>query len=151
MRPVEAELKSLTSYGVMELEFAWTVTQIDEILTVWGNSMILKELGVTFLDFGFLIFYSAALAGVTIILTRRVFHEILNDWGYRIALVPFLAAGFDVIENINIIFILTSPSSYPSFTPLVVSVCATIKFGLLIVTIIFWVMGLVFTLLKRKS
>ena len=151
MGPVEAELKSLTPYGVMELEFAWTVTQIDEILTVWGNSLILKELGVTFLDFGFLIFYSTTLAGVTLILTRRVFHGTMNDWGYRITLVPFLAAFFDVIENINIIFILTSPSSFPSFAPLVVSVCATIKFSLLIVTIIFWVLGLVITLLKRNS
>lgn len=151
MRPVEAELKSLTPYGVMELEFAWTMAQIDKILAAWGSSLILKELGVTFLDFGFLVFYSITLAGVTLILTRKFFHETLYNWGYRIALVPFLAAIFDVIENINLIFMLTSPSSFPTFAPLVASVCATIKFGLLFGTVIFWLVGCIYTLLKRKS
>ncbi len=151
MRPVEAELKSLTPYGVMELEFAWTIAQIDKILTAWGNSLILKEIGVTFLDFGFLVFYSTALSGVTLILTRKVFHGTMNNWGYRIALVPFLAAIFDVIENINLIFMLTSPSSFPAFAPLVTSVSATIKFSLLVGTVIFWLVGCIHTLLKRKS
>jgi hypothetical protein len=151
MRPVETELKSLTPYGVMELEFAWTMAQIDKILTAWGSSLILKELGVTFLDFGFLVFYSITLAGVTLILTRKFFHETLYNWGYRIALVPFLAAIFDVIENINLIFMLTSPSSFPTFAPLVASVCATIKFSLLFGTVIFWLVGCIYTLLKRKS
>ena len=151
MRPVETELKSLTPYGVMELEFAWTMAQIDKILTAWGSSLILKELGVTFLDFGFLVFYSIALAGVTLILTRKVFNETMSNWGYRITLVPFLAAIFDVIENINIIFMLTSPSSFPTFAPLVTSICATIKFSLLVGTVIFWLVGCIHILLKRKN
>ena len=151
MRPVEAELKSLTSYGVMELEFAWTATQIDNILSAWGNSLISKEIGVTLLDFGFLVFYSTTMAGVTIILTRKIFQETLNNWGYKIALVPFLAAIFDVIENVNLLLMLTSPSSFPTFSPFVASICAVIKFSLLGVTAIFWLIGCVHTLLKRKN
>ena len=131
MRPVEAELKSLTPYGVMELEFAWTITQIDNILTAWGNSLISKEIGVTLLDFGYLVFYSTAMAGVTIILTRKIFQGTMNDWGYKIALVPFLVAIFDAIENVNLLLMLTSPSSFPAVSPFVTSVCAMIKFSLL--------------------
>ncbi|MCK4848934.1 MAG: hypothetical protein KAT16_07925 [Candidatus Heimdallarchaeota archaeon] len=151
MRPVEAELKSLTPYGVMELEFAWNITQIEKILTAWGDTLITKELGVTFLDFGFLIFYSTALAGITLILTHKVFRGTMNSWGYKIAMIPFLAAFFDVIENINLIFMLTSPSSFPVFAPLVASVSATIKFSLLIGTVIFWVIGCIITIMKRKN
>jgi hypothetical protein len=151
MRPVEAELKSLTPYGVMELEFAWTIAQIDNILSTWGNSLISKEIGVTLLDFGFLMFYSTTMAGVTIILTRKVFQETLNNWGYRIALVPFLAAFFDVIENVNLLLMLTSPSSFPAFSPFVASFSAMIKFSLLGVTVIFWLIGFVHTFLKRKN
>ncbi len=150
MRPVEIELKSLTPYGVMELEFAWTITQIDIIFTAWGNSLILKEIGVTLLDFGFLVFYSTAMAGLTIILTRKIFQGTMNSWGYKIALVPFLAAIFDVIENVNLILMLTSPSSFPAFAPFVASTCAMIKFSFLGVTAIFWLIGCVYTLLKRK-
>ncbi|MHA1541820.1 MAG: hypothetical protein ACTSQH_02455 [Candidatus Hodarchaeales archaeon] len=151
MRPVEAELKSLTPYGVMELEFAWTVTQIDSILTAWGNSLISKEIGVTLLDFGFLVFYSTTMAGVTIILTRKIFQETLNTWGYTIAMVPFLAAIFDVIENVNLLLMLTSPSSFPTFSPFLASICAMIKFSLLGLTAIFWLVGCVHTLLKRGN
>jgi hypothetical protein len=142
MLPIETELKSLTPFGVMELEFAWTTSQIDVILSAWGNNLIIKELGVTFLDFGFLVFYSTALAGVTLILIRKVFHVNMYTWGYRIVLVPFIAAFFDIIENFNLIFMLTSPSSFPTFAPLVASVCATIKFSLLIGTFVYWLIGI---------
>jgi len=151
MSPMEAELKSLTPYGVMELEFAWTIAQIDKILVAWGSTLIQTELDVTYLDFCYLIAYSTALAGVTLILTRKVFRGKMKNLGYRLMLVPFLAAFFDVIENVNIIFMLTSPSSFPAFAPLVTSVCATIKFSLLIGTVIFWLIGCTHSLLKRKS
>jgi hypothetical protein len=151
MRPVEAELKSLTPYGVMELEFAWTITQIDNILTTWGDSLISKEIGVTLLDFGFLVFYSTTMAAITIILTRKVFQETLNNWGYIIALVPFLAAFFDVIENVNLLLMLTSPSSFPDFSPFVASICALIKFSLLGLVAIFWLIGCVHTLFNRRN
>ena len=58
-------------------------------------------------------------------------------------------AGFDAIENINLLLMLSSPSSFPSFAPLVASICATIKFGLIIATILFWVIGLVYSAIKR--
>lgn len=150
MLPVETELKSLTPYGVMDLEFAWTVSQINKIFSTWGNSLIMKELGVTLLDFAFLVYYSIFMAGVTLILTRRVFSGVLHSWGYKVTLVPFLAAFFDVVENLNIIFMLISPYSYPVFAPLLVSICATVKFTLLGITIIFWLLGIITALLSQK-
>ncbi|MHA2237636.1 MAG: hypothetical protein ACXAB2_04595 [Candidatus Hodarchaeales archaeon] len=149
MQPVESELTSNTPYGVLDLEFAWTVEQIERIFTAWGDDLISKELGVTFLDFGFLVSYSLALSGITLLLTRRGIFGRLTEWGYLFTVFPLIAASFDVIENINLILMLTSTSSVPSFAPLVASFSAVIKFGMLIVTIIFWIIGFFAFILKR--
>ena len=149
MQPVENELMSSTGFGVMELEFAWTVEQIETIFAAWGESLIAKELGVTIIDTIFLVAYSVALAGVTLLLTRKFFVEPLDTWGYYFTFVPFLAAFFDIVENINLILMLNSPSAFPEFSPFLASVCAMIKFGLLGLTIIFWIIGIIHYLLKR--
>ena len=149
MRPVENELMSNTGYGVLELEFAWTVEQIGVIFNAWDETLIAKELGVTIIDMIFLVAYSVALAGVTLLLTRKVFVEPLDTWGYYFTFVPFLAAFFDFIENINLILMLNSPNNFPEFSPFLASVCALIKFGLLGLTIIFWIIGIIHYLLKR--
>ncbi len=149
MGPVETELTSTTGFGVMELEFAWTIAQIEIIFAAWGESLIVKELGVTLLDMIFLVAYSVTLAGVTLLLTREVFLEPIKNWGYYFTLIPFLAAIFDFVENINLILMLNSPTAFPEFAPFLASVCATIKFGLLIATIVFWIVGLIHYLIKR--
>ena len=151
MRPIEEELKSLTPYGVMELEFAWTVTQINTIFTHWGDVLIAKELTVTLLDFGFLIFYSTLLFGVTLLLNRNILHPKFIHWGNFFSLIPFLAAFFYVIENLNLILMLSSPFSFPTFAPFLVSACATIKFGLLIGILIFWLTSIILTAFLRKE
>ena len=49
MRPVEAALKDASPYGVMELEFAWTVDKMNLILTTWeqaNSSLISQEIFV---------------------------------------------------------------------------------------------------------
>lgn len=71
MRPVEAALKAASPYGVMELEFAWTVDQINQIFDLWITDLIFQELHVTFIDFVFLMAYSIFLAGVTLLISRN--------------------------------------------------------------------------------
>lgn len=149
MRPVETELTSQSEYGVLELEFAWTIDQIETIFTAWGDELITKELGVTFLDFGFLIFYSLTLSGITLILTRRGTFGTLTNWGYFLTIIPIIAALFDGIENINLVLMLTSPSNFPSFAPFIASISAVIKFSLIILTILFWIIGFAFAYLRR--
>jgi hypothetical protein len=102
------------------------------------------------LDFGFLIFYSLALGGVTLLLTRKLFVGPMNLYGYAFTLAPFIAAILDVIENINLILMLTSPSSIPEFAPMLASISATFKFGLIILTIAFWGVGLIYSLIRRE-
>ncbi len=150
MRPIEMELTSQTAYGVIDLEFAWNVERMEGILSSWEDELITKEVNAVLLDFGFLIFYSLALAGVTILLTKSGVFTSLTNIGYYFTLIPFLAALFDAIENVNLLFILTSPSNYPQFAPFVASICATIKFSLIIATVLFWFGGAIFSIVRRR-
>ena len=149
MRPIELELTTQTVYGIIDLEFAWSVGQTEKILATWGEELISKEINAVLLDFGFLVVYSLSLAGVTFLLTK---FGVFGSWanlGYYFTLIPFLAAFLDFVENINLLIVLNFPSSFPSFAPLVASICATIKFGLIIATVLFWIIGLAYSLVKR--
>ncbi|MHA1977161.1 MAG: hypothetical protein ACW98F_07015 [Candidatus Hodarchaeales archaeon] len=149
MRPIELELTSQTVYGVIDLEFAWNVEQINQILSSWGDELITMEVNAVLLDFGFLVVYSLSLAGVSLLLTKFGMFGTWSNWGYYFTLIPFVAASFDVVENVNLLLILSSPSSFPSFAPLIASICATIKFGLIIATVVFWIAGLGFSIIIK--
>ncbi len=149
MRPIEVELTTQTAYGVIDLEFAWNVEQMETILSSWGDELIAKEINAVLLDFGFLVVYSLSLTGVTLLLTKLGAFTSLTNLGYYFAILPFIAAGFDFIENVNLLLVLSSPSSFPSFAPLLASICAALKFGLIIITIIFWFGGILYSLVQR--
>lgn len=152
MRPTEEALKAVSSYGVMELEFAWTVEQIDLIFNTWTDAnpdLITQELNVTLLDYGFLVAYSTFFAGVTLLITRKLLTRNLETFGLYMTLVPFIAALFDAIENFNLILMISSPSNYPPFSPFMTSAFATLKFGLLIITVVFLVVSVVLWIYKR--
>ena len=106
MRPVEEALKAISPYGVMELEFAWTVAKINQIFNAWGTELIAQELYVTLLDFIFLIVYSTFFASVTLLLTRRILSGRIQLVGFYMTIIPLIAALFDAIENINLILML---------------------------------------------
>ncbi|MHA2108007.1 MAG: hypothetical protein ACXABU_05530 [Candidatus Hodarchaeales archaeon] len=149
MRPIEQELTTQSVYGVIDLEFAWNVLQMEQILASWGDDLIAMEINAVLLDFGFLIVYSLSLAGITLLITQS---GILRSWtnlGYYFTVIPFIAAAFDVIENINLLLILSSPSSFPTFAPFVASVCASFKFGLIIATALFWLLGVSSYVIRR--
>jgi hypothetical protein len=149
MRPIELDLTTQTAYGVIDLEFAWNIEQMETILSSWGEELIAKEINAVLLDFGFLIVYSLSLFGVTLLLTKAGTFTNLTHLGYYFAILPFIAAGFDFIENVNLLLILTSPSSFPSFAPLFASICAALKFALIAITILFWFVGIIYSLLRR--
>ncbi|UCG03269.1 MAG: hypothetical protein JSW11_04610 [Candidatus Heimdallarchaeota archaeon] len=151
MRPVEAALKAASPYGVMELEFAWTMEQIEQIFGTWTEELITQELTVTYIDYGFLLAYSTFLAGITLLIVRKLLSGQIQLVGLYMTIVPFIAALFDAIENLNLILMLSSPSNFPTFSPFLASFFATLKFGLLILVLVFWIISLVWFLYQRSS
>jgi len=151
MQPVETTLKGVSPYGVIELEFAWTTLKIGTIFEAWGSTLISQELIVTFIDFGFLLAYSSLFACITLQISRKLLSGRMRLIGFYLTIIPFIAAFFDAIENINLILMLSSPSNFPSFSPFFASLFALLKFSLLIVVISFWVLSGGWFVISHKS
>ncbi len=151
MRPTEAALKAASPYGVMELEFAWSVEKINQIFDSWTEELIIQELNVTLIDYGFLVAYSIFLACLTLLISRKLLSGQIQLAGLYMTLVPFVAALFDAIENLNLILMLYSPTNFPPFSPLLASIFASFKFGLIIIVIIFWIVSTIWFLYQKFS
>ncbi|MFX0206200.1 MAG: hypothetical protein ACFFDT_09445 [Candidatus Hodarchaeota archaeon] len=141
----------ISSYNVLDLEFAWTVTRINTIFDAWGPSLITQELNRTILDYGFLVVYSTFFAGLTLILTRKLLFDRIRLVGFYMVQISYVAAIFDAIENLNLYLMLSSPNDFPSFAPLLASICATIKFGMLILIVLFWIISILWVIFKKIS
>jgi hypothetical protein len=148
MAPIEAELKGSTGYGVIEFEFAWTSEQINRIFKAWGSEGKKKEAYVTYIDFIFIPCYSLFMAGCILLVTRKLEGKI-QKIGLYMTIMPFIAGIFDVIENINLLLMLTDDSFVWSLSPFIASLCATIKFSLIFIAIIFFILALIILLIKR--
>ncbi|MFX1445926.1 MAG: hypothetical protein ACFFHV_21125 [Promethearchaeota archaeon] len=148
MAPIEAELKSSTGYGVIDFEFAWTSDQISRIFKAWGSEGKKKEALVTYIDFLFIPCYSLFMAGCILLVTRNLEGK-LQEVGLFMTIVPFIAGIFDVIENINLLLMLIDDSFIWSLSPFIASLCATIKFSLIFIAIIFFIVGLVIVIMKK--
>ncbi|MFX0066550.1 MAG: hypothetical protein ACFFC7_30705 [Candidatus Hermodarchaeota archaeon] len=139
----------ISSYNVFDLEFAWTDTRVHTIFDAWGPDLITQELNRTILDYGFLIAYSTFFAGLTLILTRKLLFGKIQLVGFYLVIASYIAATFDAIENLNLFLMLSSPNDFPSFAPLLASICATIKFGILIIIIFFWILSILWVISKK--
>ncbi|MHA2225461.1 MAG: hypothetical protein ACXAC8_09675 [Candidatus Hodarchaeales archaeon] len=150
MNPVETALKTTGPWGVIDLEFAWTVNQVKTIFQAWGSVLIAQEMYVTFLDYGFLITYSTLFAGITLLISRRLNNR-MQSIGLIVTIIPFVAALFDAIENLNLILMLSSPTNFPTFAPFLTSLFAVLKFGMLFVVIISWIIFVLWMIYQRFS
>lgn len=147
MAPIELELKEVSPFGVMELEFMWNASQAQVIIEAWGAEFIQKELFVTYLDFVFMPAYAILFSGISLLISKKIIQferdqtdhpimKVFQKYGLIIALFPWIAVIFDIIENLNIIYILTNPEIFGNFAPFLTSLCATIKFSFLLMSIV---------------
>lgn len=148
MAPIEAELKGATGYGVIEFEFAWTSEQVNTIFKAWGSEGKKKELYVTLVDFFFIPCYSLFMAGCILLVTRKLDGK-SQEIGFYFTIIPFIAGIFDIIENIILLLMLTNESFIWSLSPFIASLCATIKFSLLFIAIIFFIVALIIIIIKK--
>jgi hypothetical protein len=135
-------------YGILDFEFAWTKDQILIIFTEWGGvGMALQANGV-YWDFLYIIGYAVPLFALILLFTRKLSGKIV-DIGLYLSLTPLVAGIFDLVENINLLIMLNDTPNFASLVPMIASVTAFIKFSLLLVGAIFFLVVLVLTLIKR--
>ena len=135
-------------YGILDFEFAWNKEQILIIFTSWGGEGIALQTNGVYWDFLYIIGYTVPLFALILLFTRKLSGKIV-DIGLYMSLTPLVAGIFDLVENINLLIMLNDTPYFASFVPLIVSLTAFIKFGLLLVGAIFFLVILVLTIIKR--
>ena len=145
---VFAPLSALVStYNVLDFEFAWTADRIGIIFTAWGAAgMEAQALGI-YWDFLYIIGYGFFISGC-ILLVSRILSGKYQKIGLYITITPLIAGIFDLIENINLLIMLQNPASFSTIVPFIASVSALIKFALLILGIGFFFIALILLLIS---
>lgn len=126
--PISAKMMEL-GYDILDLEFAWSSAKLDPILTAWKPILDSVKLFML-IDMFFPIFYFMTLNGWSVLLDFK------ENCRKRIFLMALSASIFDYIENIFTFITLFYPSTYVNFAPFIISLCATLKFLLILVVII---------------
>jgi len=135
-------------YNILNFEFAWTKEQILMIFEFWGTEEMTAQAAGVYWDFLFIVGYTVPLFALILLVSRKLNEEILNI-GLYMSLTPIIAGIFDTIENINLLIMLNDPFAFASFIPLIASISATIKFGILIVGAIFFLVALILVVIKK--
>lgn len=148
--PTETELKTATGYGIMEFELAWTAEMIQTIFAAWGQAGMQKQVLVNVLDYLYMPAYAFFIGGMILIVARNAEGK-LQKISLIMVLTPFVAAGFDVVENINLLLMLFDPAYITMGSPFAASLCASIKFTFLLAGIFYFFIALILLLISRRK
>ena len=143
--PIEG---SISTFGILDYEFAWTSNRAETILSVWGADGIDSQVTAIYWDFLFIVGYVSLAFGL-IVLALRKSESTFQTIGIYISLTPFLTGFLDVVENIFLISMTGTPTSVPDAHPVIASLSATLKFGFLFIGIFYFVIALIFLLINK--
>ncbi|MFW9973026.1 MAG: hypothetical protein ACFFDF_22765 [Candidatus Odinarchaeota archaeon] len=145
--PIEA---LVSTYGILDYEFAWTPERVQTIFSAWGTEGMNNQALAIYWDFLYIIGYVSLAVGLILIILRRSDNK-MRTVGLYFTLVPFLTGIFDLIENINLLLMLNNPTSITIINSLTASVCALIKFSLLFAAITYFVVALIIIIVHKFS
>jgi membrane-associated HD superfamily phosphohydrolase len=130
-------------YGIVDLELAFSKENVSHILNRWGPEFQLLAKKSLFFDFAYIAAYSVCLSTISILLAR------FTKKGFVIALFPFFAGFFDVIENILLLGFFDTVHPLSSLSVFIAGISALLKFSLLGIVFIFIILSFCYILYKR--
>ncbi|TXT62465.1 MAG: conserved membrane protein of unknown function [Promethearchaeota archaeon] len=139
--------KLVSTYNVLDLEFAWTTDRTAVIFSSWGIEGIEAQTLGVYWDFLYIFGYGFFISGCILLVYRKLSGKI-QKIGLYITILPLVAGIFDLIENINLLIMLQNPANFSSIVPFIASITALTKFSLLILGIGFFFIGLIFLLIR---
>jgi len=136
-------LKPLSTRDIVKFEVAKTLPAAEQIMTNWKQSGKFEKAQQSIqADYVFILLYSAGFITCVLLLSRLSKHELLHRTGRFItALVP-IAAVCDVFENIAMTRTLSGAAS--NFYVTLAYDMAVAKFSIIILTLIFLLICLLF-------
>lgn len=142
-------MRPFTPPNIVAFELAGSVATAQDIISNWSPEQIDKVKTGIFLDFGFILAYCSAFMFACRAASHFSGVQFFIKIGQQLALIVWIAGLCDAIENVALLKTLTEATQSS------VSIAfyfATIKFGILLITLIFVMISLVagiFTKTKR--
>lgn len=135
MRPSAKKLYTpQTHLGILDLEFAYNISQTSDIINAWQGDKIEAAKKNTYIDFGLLIFYSAFLFYCCKNLAK-IFTGNIHKVGLLLAKGALIAGALDLFENTGMLITLGGYQS--AFIAMSTAICASIKWILAILGILY--------------
>ncbi|MBD3212842.1 MAG: hypothetical protein GF311_09560 [Candidatus Lokiarchaeota archaeon] len=138
--------KLVSTYNVLDFEFAWTTDRIAVIFSSWGTVGIEAQTLGVYWDFLYIFGYGFFISGCILFVSRNLNGKI-QKIGLYTTILPLIAGIFDLIENINLLIMLQNPANFSPIVPFIASITALIKFSLLILGIGFFFIALILLLI----
>jgi hypothetical protein len=135
----------LSPYSIVSLELAWTAERALEMFEAWGRAGQQVARQSLLIDLAFMPAYAVLFAGLVVIQARQA----RGRWqsaGLWLALAPFAAWLFDLVENAALWRVLARPESPPALELTIAGAAAALKFGLLLASVSY----LLAMLLRRR-
>ncbi len=143
--PIEA---SVSTYGILDYEFAWTSNRVEIIFSAWGvNGMADQSLAI-YWDFLYIVGYVSLALGLILLVLRRSEGK-MQTLGLYFTITPFLTGIFDIIENVNLLIMLGAPTSVSATNSFTASLCALIKFSALFAAIAYFIVALIIVIITK--
>lgn len=148
---IDERLKATGGPGIIGLEFAGSLGQVREIQAEWGaHGEYLARLSL-WIDFAFMASYGAFFALVGVAVRNFAASRDLRRLAAVGVVAPACAVGaalFDVVENVLWLLILGGHLGDPA--PGIATACASVKFALIAVAILYALAGLFAWLRLRR-
>lgn len=147
----DVRMQDAGGHGIIDFELAGSLAHSRRILEFWGHDGHVAARWSLWFDYAYLIAYGAfwalAVAAVRDLARRRRWRRFARVGAVLVAF-PIAAASFDAIENVGLLLALGRHGG--AFAPRLASVCATAKFVLIEIAILFVIVALVRRGLERR-
>jgi hypothetical protein len=141
-------LRPLTSGEIVKFELAKEASVAKTIVQDWvATGKYEKAVQSIYIDFLFIVLYTAGLSVACLFLSRLTRHEILIRTGYFFSYLVIAAGICDVIENMALLK--NFYGTIKNWNTLLAYDMAATKFSLLILTILFLAVCLIFWALRK--
>jgi len=141
-------LQPLTSRAIMDFELAKETATAERIIQGWQSAgLSYKAVQSIYVDFFFIVLYTSGLSVASIFIARLTRHEILVRTGNFFSYLVISAGICDVIENMAMLKSLQG--TVHAWNVILTYDMAATKFSLLILTVLFIAVCLVFAGLHR--
>lgn len=145
-----------TGAGLYDMKGAWTKENMDKIVEIWKdddlNYWVDLMIFVHFVDGFFMVAYgTATFTGLLLVARLLDSSEKLQNFYFTLAFISILAPILDVVEQINILIMLSNPSHINGINVFAASLSTTLCVIVLYSCIAIFLVGLIIALIRRKK